>query len=82
MVAPKSEPCSTTQSDRAMLQTFSPLIISLVALAIMPLCIPNLWEILSGVPTIAIVGFSAGIVLTLAALGCAIVQRARHGEAS
>ena len=77
---PKSARRASVKSGRDMMQTFAPLIICLVAIFLMPLCIPNLWEFFSGVPTIAIAGFSAGTVFILAALVCAIVQRARRRE--
>ena len=80
--APKIERRPAPKCGRGLAQTFSPLIICLAAIALMPVCIPNLWEFFSGVPTIAIAGFSAGVVFILAALVCAIVQRACRGEAS
>ena len=75
--APKIERRPAPNSGCGIAKTFSPLIICLTAIALMPLCIPNLWEVFSGVPAIAIIGFSAGTLFILAALICVIVQRVK-----
>ena len=76
----KSERRTTAKSGLDRVQTFHSFIYCLVALAIMPLCIPNLWEAFSSMPTFAIVGFSVGTLFILAGLTCAVVERARCGK--
>lgn len=76
--APKIKRDAARKSSRTLAQTFSPLIICLGAIALMPLCIPDLWEVFTGLPTFAIIGFSAGALFILAALVCAIVQRTKN----
>ena len=80
--APKIERRPAAKNGRGLAQTFSPLIICLGAIALMPVCIPNLWELFSGLPAFAIIGFSAGALFILAALVCTLFQRARRGGTS